>query len=203
MIATATLPAKGSPLRGTNARPVDASEVDPAVLAAARRGDRAAFVEMLRFYERRIRHVAWQVLGDQQAMEDVLQEAALRAFRGLPSFRGDSGAGTWLCRIAYTASVDHIRRRPREVAVEDDRLGEATGDDPGDTIVARMTLDQAFAGLSEEQRIALLLVDREGLDYAAAAEVVGIAPGTLASRLFRARQILRAALENHQPEVQR
>jgi RNA polymerase sigma-70 factor (ECF subfamily) len=203
MIATATLTAKGSPLRGTNATAVDASEVDPAVLAAARRGDRAAFVELLRFYERRIRHIAWQVLGDQQALEDVLQEAALRAFRGLSSFRGDSGAGTWLCRIAYTTSIDHVRRRPREVAAGDEELSQAESPDPGDSIVARMTLDEAFDALSGEQRIALLLVDREGLDYNTAAEVIGIAPGTLASRLFRARQLLRAALENDQPEVQR
>ena len=165
MIAIATHTAEGSPLRGTNASAVDANEVDPAVLCrrAPRRprGVRRA-ASLLRAS---VRHIAWQVLGDHQAMEDVLQEAALRAFRGLPSFRGDSGAGTWLCRIAYTTSIDHVRRRPREVAAEDDELWEASSPDPGETIVARMTLDEAFAALSDEQRIALLLVDREGLDY--------------------------------------
>ena len=68
-----------------------------------------------------------------------------------------------------------------------------------DAKVAKRTFD----ALSGEQRIALLLVDREGLDYNTAAEVIGIAPGTLASRLFRARQLLRAALENDQPEAPR
>jgi RNA polymerase sigma-70 factor (ECF subfamily) len=203
MIATATLPAKGFALHDTNASAVDANEVDPAVLAAACRGDRDAFVEVFRFYDRRVRHIAWQVLGDHQAMEDVLQEAALRAFRGLPSFRGESGAGTWLCRIAYTTSVDHLRRRPREVTVDDTELRVPTGPDPEDAVVARMTLDAAFAALSDEQRIALLLVDREGLDYTTAAEVIGIAPGTVASRLFRARQLLRAALQADDEEVQR
>jgi len=203
MIAVATHAAEGSPFPRTNASPVDANEVDPAVLAAARGGDRAAFVELVRFYERRMRHVAWQVLGDHQAMEDVLQEAALRAFRGLPSFRGDSGAGTWLCRIAYTTSVDHMRRRPREVTFGNDEPWQAESPDPGDVIVARMTLEEAFAALSAAQRVALLLVDREGLDYATAAEVIGIAPGTLASRLFRARTLLRAALEHDDQEVQR
>lgn len=203
MIATATLPAKGSPRFDANASAMAANEVDPAVLAAARRGDRAAFVDLLRFYERRMCHVAWQVLGDHQAMEDVLQEAALRAFRGLPSFRGESGTGTWLCRIAYTASVDHLRRRPREFAAEDHVLETSGVADPGDAVVARLTLDESFAALPAEQRIALLLVDREGLDYAAAAEVVGIAPGTLASRLFRARQVLRSALGQDDAERRR
>lgn len=203
MIAVATHAAEGPRFPRTNASPVDANEVDPAVLAAARRGDRDAFVELFRFYDRRMRHVAWQVLGDRQAMEDVLQEAALRAFRGLPAFRGESGAGTWLCRVAFTTAVDHARRRPRELVVGDDELWGTSSPDPGETIVARMTLDEAFAALSAEQRIAMLLVDREGLDYTTAAEVIGIAPGTLASRLFRARQLLRAALENDEPEVQR
>lgn len=203
MIVTNTLTAKGSPPHHAKTTTVAANEIDPAVLAAARRGDRGAFVDLLRFYERRMRHVAWQVLGDAQAMEDVLQEAALRAYRGLGSFRGDSGAGTWLCRIAYTASVDHVRRRPRETVAEGDELETDPAPDPGDAVVARLMFDQAFAALSKEQRIALLLVDREGLDYAAAAGIVGVASGTLASRLFRARQSLRAALEQDDVEAQR
>jgi len=96
-----------------------------------------------------------------------------------------------------------VRRRPREVVVGDDGLWEAASPDPADAVVARMSLDAAFATLSNEQRIALLLVDREGLDYTTAAEVLGVAPGTLASRLFRARALLRGALENDDQEVQR
>jgi len=203
MIAVATHPAEGSPFPRTNPSPVEANEVDPAVLGAARGGDRAAFVKLFRFYDRRMRHVAWQVLGDRQAMEDVLQEAALRAFRGLTSFRGDSGAGTWLCRIAYTTAVDHVRRRPRETPVDAHELPERALPDPSEAVVALMAFDQAFAALSDEQRVALLLIDREGLGYAAAAEVLGVAPGTIASRLFRARALLRAALEHDDQEVPR
>jgi RNA polymerase sigma-70 factor (ECF subfamily) len=127
MIAIATVPAEGSALHDANASRVEPNEVDPAVLAAARRGSRDAFVELFRFYDRRLRHVAWQVLGDRQQMEEVLQEAALRAFRGLPSFRAESGAGTWLCRGAYSTCVDHVRRRPRDVAVADGALWETLG----------------------------------------------------------------------------
>jgi RNA polymerase sigma-70 factor, ECF subfamily len=203
MVTAATPTAKGSAVSGTKSTGVDPSEVEPAVLAAARRGDRDAFVALLRFYDRRIRHVAWQVLGDHQAMEDALQEAALRAFRGLPSFRGDSGVGTWLCRIAYTTSIDQVRRGPRERPAGAEAGDERRSPDPADEVVAQLTLDQAFATLPAAQRIALLLVDREGLDYAVAAEVIGVAPGTLASRLFRARAQLRAALESDTPEVQR
>jgi RNA polymerase sigma-70 factor (ECF subfamily) len=137
-------------------------------------------------------------------MDDILQEVALRAFRGLPAFRGDAGAGTWLCRIAYTTCLDHLRRQARQppVAVEDlDR--EPRGADSSEEFVARATLSEAFEALSAEQRLAVLLVDREGLDYRSAAGILGVAPGTLASRLFNARTTLRAALLTDGEEAHR
>ena len=85
-------------------------EIDPAVLAAAQRGDREAFVGVLRHYESRLRVIAFHHLQDQQLMEDVLQEVAIRAYRALPAFRWESSVGTWLCRLAYDTCVD-VRRR--------------------------------------------------------------------------------------------
>jgi RNA polymerase sigma-70 factor, ECF subfamily len=192
VIATST---KGSRIEEPKSGFMGTSEIAPHVLTAARRGDRGAFVDLLHFYDRRLRHVAWQTLRDPQAMDDVLQEVALRAFRGLPSFREESGVGTWLCRIAYTTCLDHLRRRAHEMppAPEDPGV-EPAGGDPADDYLARRTFDEAFAALSDEQRIAVLLVDREGLDYRSAADILGISSGTLGSRLFNARATLRAAL---------
>lgn len=201
MIATATERSKGSIVTGTKTPSMESNEVNPLILAAARRGDHVAFVQLFRFYDRRVRHVVWQVLGDRREMEDVLQEIGLRAFRGLPSFRGESGAGTWLCRIAYTSAIDQLRQRSRETALDDEELPESADLDLADATIARMTLDEAFAALSPDQRIALLLVDREGLDYGDAAEILGVAPGTVASRLSRARAAVRAALQYDTSEV--
>jgi len=195
MNALATADSKGSTIPEPKSGGMTVSEIAPAVLAAARRGDHGAFVDVLRFYDRRLRHIAWQTVRDRQAMDDILQEVALRAFRGIPGFRGEAGAGTWLCRITYTTCLDHLRRQSHQppVAIGDPDL-EARGADSAEEFLARTTFDEAFAALSDEQRLAVLLVDREGLDYRSAAEILDVSPGTLASRLFTARTTLRAAL---------
>jgi RNA polymerase sigma-70 factor (ECF subfamily) len=195
---------RGSTAAEQKPRGIATSEVEPALLAAARRGDHGAFVDVLRFYDRRLRHVAWQMVRDRQAMDDILQEVALRAFRGLPAFRGDAGAGTWLCRIAYTTCLDHLRRQAHQPPVTaDDQVRERPEADCTEEFLARITLDEAFAALSAEQRLAVLLVDREGLDYRSAAQILGVVPGTLASRLFNARTTLRAAILTDGEEAHR
>ena len=83
-------------------------EVDPDVLAAAVSGDDEAFIRVMRHYDRRLRIVAFHVLGSRQLMDDVLQEVTLRVYRSLPRFRGESSLGTWLCRITYRACCDAI-----------------------------------------------------------------------------------------------
>jgi RNA polymerase sigma-70 factor (ECF subfamily) len=166
---------------------------DELLLARARRGDAAAFGLLLRAADESHRRLAFRLLGDRQSMDDVLQEAYVRAFRALPQFRGGSAFGTWLYRIVYNACLDELRRSRREVA-----LGELPGEDsPGD-IEDRLDLEAALAALPPELRAVVLLVDAEGLSYDEAAEVLGVAPGTIGSRLNRARAALRAALEGGQ-----
>lgn len=181
------------------------------VLAAARCGDRAAFLRLLHDHDRLLRVVAWQVLGDRDLMDDALQEVAVRAWRGLRGYRGDATVATWLGRLAYNTAVDLLRRERRRdaatpiegVALEADlehgasvplwaRPDEAA--DPADGVAERARLHGAFALLSAEQRLTVLLIDREGYDYAAVAAVLGVRPGTVASRLSRAHAVLRDAL---------
>lgn len=170
-------------------------EIDSRVLAAAMAGDDEAFVALMRHYDRRLRIVAYHVLGSRQAMDDVLQEVSLRVYRSLRGFRGDSSVGTWLCRITYRASCDALARSARLVPVAPDDLPETTpGRDPADDVATRAVLAQAFAALPPDQRLAVLLVDREGYDYATSAEILGVPSGTLASRLNAARGKLRHSL---------
>jgi RNA polymerase sigma-70 factor (ECF subfamily) len=177
-------------------RAAGSREIDAAVLAAAQRGDREAFISVLRHYERRLRVIAFHHLQDRQLMEDVLQEVAVRDYRALPAFRWEAAVGTWLCRLAYNTCVDvHRRRRPEEpIAPHSVALVAGAGCDPADAVAERDLVIQALAGLTPEQRLAVLLVDREGFDYAGAAEILGVPVGTLASRLNRARAQLRARL---------
>ena len=179
-------------------------EVAPEVLRRAKAGDAVAFSDIVRHYDHRLRALAYRLLGDRAAMDDALQEAYVKAFRALPGFREDAGLGTWLSTIAYRACVDLQRREGRQHRLATPvppadvdgpwRPAATRGSDPAATAAARTDLLQALAGLPVDQRAAVLLVDAEGFDYDAAAEVLGVAPGTIASRLSRARAALRAAL---------
>jgi RNA polymerase sigma-70 factor, ECF subfamily len=174
-------------------------EVDPSVLAAAQHGDDAAFVDVMRHYDRRLRIVAYHTLSDRQLMDDVLQEVTLRVYRSLPRFRGESSLGTWLCRITYHACCDAMTRATRPDclhALVPDELADLPdpAPDPADAVATHAALAEAFAALPPEQRLAVLLVDREGYDYATTAAILDVPMGTLASRLSAARTTLRRRL---------
>jgi RNA polymerase sigma-70 factor (ECF subfamily) len=172
---------------------------------AARSGDHRAFRAIVDHYDDRLRALAYRLLEDRDAMDDALQEAYLKAFRSMRSFRGESSLGTWLHRITYNACMDLLRRRKDTVPLfgsgTDDEPAPAerarpgsSGQDPLDAAVARTDLAAALATLPPEGRAAVQLVDAEGWTYEEAAKVLGVSPGTLASRVSRARTALRKAL---------
>jgi RNA polymerase sigma-70 factor, ECF subfamily len=174
----------------------DSEDVASGVLDRARRGDQEAFAAVVRVYDRRLRGLAYRLLGDRDRMDDALQEAYVRAFRALPRFRGDARLSTWLFRITYNACLDELARgRKAAHAPLDELAGQASElPEPGDVLGARSELAAALASLSPEERAVVLLVDAEGFDYADAAGVLGVPVGTVASRLNRARTALRATL---------
>ncbi len=173
-------------------------EVDPGVLAAAQHGDDGAFVDLMRHYDRRLRIVAYHVLNDRQLMDDVLQDVTIRVYRSLSRFRGDSSLGTWLCRVTYRASCDALARAGRlhTLAPEDLPDPPDPAPDPAELLATRSVLAEAFAALPPEQRLAVLLVDREGYDYTTTASILDVPMGTLASRLNAARATLRRCLSS-------
>jgi RNA polymerase sigma-70 factor, ECF subfamily len=178
------------------ALPGNGDEVEPAVVDAARRGDAQAFATILRHYDRRLRIIADRILNDRQAMDDALQDVAIKALRGLPSFRGDAPLGAWLCRIATTTCLDHLRRCRPEYSTPPDDLPQpaAVGPDLVDSLDARERLSAALMSLPVDQRVAVVLIDQFGYDYRTAADVLGVRVGTVASRVATARARLRAAL---------
>jgi RNA polymerase sigma-70 factor (ECF subfamily) len=182
--------------RGSDLTAPPRIEVHPAVLAAAKRGDARAFAEILRMHDRQLRLLAYRLLGDRDEMEDALQDAAIKAYRALPGFKGRSGVGTWLYRILYNTCLDSLRRRPGPLeqpapleawAVDLDR-------DPLDGLVAWESLDAALRALPADQRVALILVDQEGYDYRTAGEIIGVPAGTVSSRVSTARATVRRLL---------
>ncbi|MGH9225999.1 MAG: RNA polymerase sigma factor [Acidimicrobiales bacterium] len=171
-------------------------DADPQRIRQAQRGDAHAFAEIVRHYEPRLRALAYRLLADRDLTDDVLQEAFVRAFKSLDRFRGDSSFGTWLYRITYNACIDELRkgRRVLPLMAENEPEPADLRSGPADVAIERLDLAAAMASLPPELRVAVMLVDAEGLDYAATSRVLGIPPGTVGSRLNRARAILRTAL---------
>ena len=139
-------------------------EVAPAVVDRARAGDHAAFGDLIRHYDPRLRMLAYRLLGDPARMDDALQEAYVKAYRALPEFRADAAPGSWLYRIVYNACLDLLRREGRHRAASLDAAGRdlaGTASDvpePGRVASQRADLARALDGLPLDQRAADLLV---------------------------------------------
>ena len=171
-----------------------AVDIGERVIDRARRGDQEAFAAVIRHYDPGLRALAYRLLGDRDLMDDVLQEAYVKAFKGLRRFRGDAKLGTWLYRIAYNACLDELRRSRRADELPlSDGLPSASPD-PSELAVGREDLARALRALPPDERAAVLLVDAQGFDYRQAADVLGVPEGTVASRLNRARASLRTTL---------
>ncbi len=166
-------------------------------MEAASKGNGEAFAVIMRAYAPRLRATAHQVLRDDQVVDDVVQDVFIAAYRALPTFRGDAALSTWLHRITYTTCAQYLRRASRRaqfVAPGTSEERDTRVADHSESVGERQRVRQALGQLSAEQRILVLLVDRDGYDYRAAAKVLGIPRGTVASRLNTARTHLRAAL---------
>ena len=161
-------------------------------LRKARDGDPVAFTALVRLHDAQLRAYAYRILGERTAMDDALQNAYLNAFRAIGRFRGDASFKNWMYRIVHNACIDLIRRRRDE----DVELFEAAAvvTDPAGAGAARLDIIAAFGRLTAEHRAVLALVDVEGLDYAAAADVLSVPIGTVRSRLNRARAAMREQL---------
>ncbi len=181
---------------------------DPEVVLVqrARGGDRAAFDELVRRHADGLYAVVVRLCASPQEAEEVTQEAFLRAWRGLPGFRGRSQFFTWLYRIGVNEArrrADGMRRRADVVVSLDEQREHASRDrsvqpvDRAEHADLRRTLDAAIAALPVDQRAALVLRDVEGLSTAQAAAVLGLREAALKSRLHRARELLRAGLADH------
>ena len=179
---------------------------DQTLIERCRHGDVAAFEPLVEKYRDRAWRLAFNVLRDREDAWDVTQEAFVRAWQALPSFRGQSAFYTWLFRIVVNAASDRARQRAaRGRAFGTERVPEedwertmvdesAAPDDEARRAEERERITQALAALPEHQRAIIMLSDLEGLSYREIAEVLDIPMGTVMSRLHNARKRLRAVL---------
>lgn len=177
---------------------------DGALVQRVLGGDQDAFGVLVHRYQRLVFRIIGGFLRNHADVEEVAQEAFLRAFKGLPGFRPGSPFGPWIARIATRASYDRLRRRHRapEVAWEDlspDEQGAAqalaAGVDPTNRTAARDLLEHAMASLRPKDRQVLILADAQGLTPAEVGAVLGCSPLAARIRLHRARRAMRRLVE--------
>jgi RNA polymerase sigma-70 factor, ECF subfamily len=188
----------------SDAHPVDID--DQALIERCRNGDVAAFEPLVEKYRNRVWRLAFNVLRDREDAWDVTQEAFIRAWQALGSFRGQSAFYTWLFRIVVNVASDRARQRAaRGRAFGTERVPEedweramidhgAAPDDEARRAEERERITRALAALSEQHRTIIMLSDLEGLSYREIAEVLDIPMGTVMSRLHNARKRLRDVL---------
>jgi RNA polymerase sigma-70 factor (ECF subfamily) len=187
---------------GPGPRPtgVPAAEPDEAfLLARARKGEVSAFEELVLRHQRRVYAVARRIVRAHDVADDVAQEAFVRAWRALDRFELGRPFAPWVCRIAANLAINHVRSpRAREEGLPDGPGETAASDpDPLGAVLddeAGRVLDAAVAALPVEQRAVFVLRTMEEMSYQAIAEALGLSPGTVMSRLFRAREKLARAL---------
>lgn len=178
---------------------------DAELVAQAREGDTQAAAELYRRYSTRGYNLALRMLGNPWDAGDVLQEAFIKTLGALDSFKGDARFSTWFHRIVVNAVYDHLRRRRADPLDETD-LDRLTGTHGASTVGGVRSgfepvedglsppVRAALLSLNEGFRLAVVLCDLLGFDYAEAAAILGVQEGTIKSRIFRARAELATSL---------
>ena len=179
------------------------ADADALLVRQAQAGSRAAFDMLVLKYQRRVERLLSRSVRDPADVADLCQETFLAAYRALPAFRGDSAFYTWLYRIAINAAQRHRGRQRPVDSLDDDEGTFGTGATPTDhatpeaLLASRqlaLGLNEAVDALAEDQRRALLLREVDGLSYDEIADLMDCPPGTVRSRIFRAREAIAARL---------
>jgi RNA polymerase sigma-70 factor, ECF subfamily len=188
----------------TNARSISSepSADETQLVRAAQAGDGRAFAEIVRRYQRAMYRLAYGFVRSPADADDVAQETFVRAYQALGRFRVGEPLYPWLARIASNIALSQLRRRRRKPETPLEPLLEAgqqwgTDDDPADRAAsAEQTrhLREAMAELKPEHQAVLVLRVVEDLSYEEIAKALGVPPGTVMSRLSRARAELKAKL---------
>ena len=183
-------------------------EVDQQLVERAQRGDKRAFELLVLKYQRKLGRLLSRFVRDPAEVEDVTQEAFIKAYRALPSFRGDSAFYTWLYRIGINTAKNYLvalgRRAPTTTGFDNEEAeGFEDADQLRDTSTPESelegkeiaaTVNHAMDALPPDLRTAITLREIEGLSYEEIANVMNCPVGTVRSRIFRARDAIAAEL---------
>jgi RNA polymerase sigma-70 factor (ECF subfamily) len=186
---------------------------EAAFVGELRAGSQDAFAYLLAVYQNPVFNLVWHIVENQADASDVLQDVFVKIFKGIKGFNGDSSLRTWIYRIAVHEASNHrrswIRRHFREPISVDDAespsaamASEAASSERSPYQVfeqaeREVVVKQALANLAPPYRTVVVLREIEGLSYEDIAQVLGLAEGTVKSRLLRGRELLRRKLASY------
>lgn len=183
-------------------------EIDQKLVERVQCGDKQAFNLLVVKYERRLTRLLSRYVRDPHEVEDVAQEAFIKAYRALSTFRGEAAFYTWLYRIGINTAKNYLMARRRRVpntsefdVEESENFEEGNNlhelNTPENELLSKevaQVVNEAMAALPEDLRAAISLREMEGLSYEEIAEAMGCPIGTVRSRIFRAREAIAAKL---------
>lgn len=180
-----------------------AAETDQQLVVRVQNGDKRAFDLLVLKYQHKIFGLISRYVRDADEVQDVAQEAFIKAYKALPRFRGDSAFYTWLYRIAINTAKNHLVSRSRrppgtDVEVQDAEYYESGGalrdiENPETALYGaelKAVVEGAIAALPEDLRTAVTLREFDGLSYEDIADIMDCPVGTVRSRIFRAREAI-------------
>lgn len=177
--------------------------IDQQLVVRVQNGDKTAFDLLVRKYQHRIAKLVSRYVSDRAEVEDVTQEAFIKAFRAIKGFRGESAFYTWLYRIAINTAKNYLVAQGRRLPSTDLEVEEAEASEVSSTLrdaatperqlladeIAR-TVERVLTSLPEDLRTAVTLREIDGLSYEEIAEIMDCPIGTVRSRIFRAREAI-------------
>jgi RNA polymerase sigma-70 factor (ECF subfamily) len=184
---------------------INQREADALLVERVKQGDQRAFALLVAKYERRVQRLLSRLVRDSAEIEDVTQEAFIKAYRALPQFRGESAFYTWLYRIAINTAKNYLATKSRRPVTVGEFQGADDGEffDLGDVVEDNNTPDAvlhsrqvaeavnaAIEALPEDLKAAITLREIEGLSYEEIAQAMDCPIGTVRSRIFRAREAI-------------
>jgi len=184
---------------------INQREADALLVERVKQGDQRAFALLVAKYERRVQRLLSRLVRDSAEIEDITQEAFIKAYRALPQFRGESAFYTWLYRIAINTAKNYLATKSRRPVTVGEFQGADDGEffDLGDVVEDNNTPDAvlhsrqvaeavnaAIEALPEDLKAAITLRDIEGLSYEEIAQAMDCPIGTVRSRIFRAREAI-------------
>lgn len=169
------------------------------LIEACRRGDRKAQFEIYRLYHVAMYNTSLRIVGDPYDAEDVMQEAFLKAFEKLKTYRGEVSFGAWLKRIVINKSLDFLRLKREQISLDEaGEIGDLTDDTPDAMEVAYQaeTIKRAIYSLPEGYRIVLSLILLEGYDHEEVSAILNISNASSRTQYHRAKKKLLELLRN-------